>query len=267
MSKLNNSKLTKEQLEDLANKAETFADKARVKSLEWFRTPLEVLTKLDDSPVTIADREVESVLRDCIISEYPEHGIWGEEHGATRMQSSHVWVVDPIDGTRSFISGSPLWGTLISLLVDGTPSLGIIDIPFTKERWVGKLGKKTKYQGTEVSTSNCEDLKDAVLLCTTPDIFKPEELEKFNKVSNNVQMRRFGGDCYAYGLLVSGYADIVIESELQPYDFMALVPIIEGAGGCITDWQGNALSLDSGCQVIASANPKLHAQVLELLNS
>ena len=254
------------QVEDHLKQANQIADQAREKSLQWFRTPLEVLTKLDDSPVTIADREVEYVIRELIKKQFPEHGIWGEEHGQSDMEAEQIWVIDPIDGTRSFISGSPLWGTLLANLYKNDAFIGLIDIPFTSERWVGARGTVTTYNGKECKTSQCVNVNDAVLLCTTPDIFTKPEMEIFNRVSAQVRMRRFGGDCYAYGLLASGYADIVIESELQPYDYMALIPVIEGAGGCITDWQGNNLTLSSGTQVVASANRKLHNNVLKLIN-
>lgn len=255
------------ELASLAVLAGQFADQARQKSMRWFRSPLEVLTKLDDSPVTIADREVEYVLRQCISQHNPEHGIWGEEHGRTRMDADYVWIVDPIDGTRSFISGSPLWGTLLALLFQGQPCLGVIDIPSTGERWTGQRGSGTQFNGTPCHTSLCTSLDDAVLLSTTPDMFAPAERAAFEAVSRSVRMRRFGGDCYCYGLLASGHVDIVVESDLQPYDYMSLIPIIEGAGGCITDWSGNTLNLDSGGQVVATANPQLHEQALALLRA
>jgi|SRR5690554_1206543 len=259
--------LSSNELDSLVIQAGQFADEARSKSMRWFRSSLEVLTKLDDSPVTIADREVEYVLRQSITQHYPEHGIWGEEHGRIRMDADYVWVVDPIDGTRSFISGSPLWGTLLALLWRDQPCLGLIDVPSTGERWLGQAGQPTQFNGTPCQTSACVDLNDAVLLSTTPDTFSPAEYKAFEAVSNAVRMRRFGGDCYCYGLLASGHIDIVIESELQPYDYMALIPIIEGAGGCITDWSGQPLTLTSGSQVVASANPALHAQTLRVLQT
>ncbi|MFA5520584.1 MAG: histidinol-phosphatase [Castellaniella sp.] len=252
-------------LRTLAEQAGHYADQAREQSLKWFRTPLEILTKLDDSPVTIADREVESVLRQCIAQHHPEHGIWGEEHGRTGMDADYIWVVDPIDGTRSFISGYPLWGTLLAVLWQGRPRIGLIDVPAIGDRWLGRTGQPTLFNGRACCTSTCETLDDASLMCTTPDMFTPEELAIFDAVSARMRMRRFGGDCYGYGLLASGHIDIVIESELQPYDFMASIPVIEGAGGCITDWQGRTLTLESGGQVVASANARLHKQALAAL--
>lgn len=256
-----------DELTALALQAGQFADEARQKSMRWFRSPLEVLTKLDDSPVTIADREVEYVLRQCITSTHPEHGIWGEEHGRARMDADYVWIVDPIDGTRSFISGSPLWGTLLALLRHGQPCIGLIDVPSTGERWVGQAGQPSQFNNAPCRTSACTELSDAVLLSTTPDTFTQHEYKAFEAVSQAVRMRRFGGDCYCYGLLASGHVDLVVESELQPYDYMALIPIIEGAGGCISDWQGRPLTLTSGSQVLASANAQLHAKALALIQT
>lgn len=254
-----------DELASLIAQANRFADQARDKSMRWFRTPLEVLTKLDDSPVTIADREVEYVLRQSILEHYPEHGIWGEEHGRVRMDADYIWVVDPIDGTRSFISGYPLWGTLLSVLWQERPCIGLIDVPATNERWIGQHGAPTLFNGEACRTSPRTALDDAVLMATTPDMFTPTELQAFEALSAATRMRRFGGDCYSYGLLASGHVDLVLESELQPYDFMSLIPIIEGAGGCITDWSGQTLGLESTGQVLASANEELHRQALAVL--
>ncbi len=253
------------ELQQLAAHAGRYADEARTQSLRWFRTPLEVLTKLDHSPVTLADREVEALLRRCIGRDHPSHGIWGEEHGRSHMDADYVWVVDPIDGTRSFISGYPLWGTLLSVLWRGQPCVGLIDVPATSDRWLGRIGEPTLFNGEVCRSSHCAQLEDAVLMSTTPDMFTAAEHSVFERVSTQVRMRRFGGDCYGYGLLASGHIDLVIESELQPYDFMASIPVIEGAGGCISDWQGQRLTLASRGQVVASANPALHAQALAAL--
>lgn len=253
------------ELKRLADLAARFADQARGKSLQWFRTPLEILTKLDDSPVTLADREVETLLRQAIGKHCPGHGIWGEEHGRGHMDAEFAWMVDPIDGTRSFISGHPLWGTLLAVLWRGRPCMSLIDIPATQDRWTGLVGEPSRFNGLPCQTSHCHRLEDAVLMSTTPDMFTAAEHSVFERVSTQVRMRRFGGDCYGYGLLASGHIDLVIESELQPYDFMASIPVIEGAGGCISDWQGQRLTLASRGQVVASANPALHAQALAAL--
>jgi histidinol phosphatase-like enzyme (inositol monophosphatase family) len=176
-------------------------------------------------------------------------------------------VIDPIDGTKSFISGMPTFGTLIALLDGGTPVLGVVDHPALRERWVGRVGLPTRCNGVVCRTSACTLLADAGLYATTPDMFKGAARTRFEAVSGRARMRRFGGDCYAYALLASGFIDAVIEAGLQPYDFLALVPVIEGAGGVITDWQGRPLGLDSDGQVVAAATRALHRELTERLNA
>jgi histidinol phosphatase-like enzyme (inositol monophosphatase family) len=253
-------------LDALTALAMNLADQARVQSLHWFRTPLDVSTKTDASPVTIADREVESLLREQIAAHRPTHGIFGEEHGRERLDADYVWVIDPIDGTRSFITGSPLWGTLLALLWRGRPQIGVIDIPTTVERWVGREDAPTLLNGKPCRTSNCASLAEAVLYSTSPDTFSAVELPAFEAVSRAVRMRRFGGDCYSYGLLASGHIDLVVEAELQPYDYFALIPVIQGAGGVITDWRGKPLSLDTDGRVLAAATAELHEEALAVIN-
>lgn len=245
--------------------AHTLADSARAASLQWFRTRLDVDTKADASPVTIADQEVERLLRASIGAHFPAHGILGEEHGRERIDAEYVWVVDPIDGTRSFITGSPLWGTLLALLWHGRPQVGVIDMPVLRERWVGCSGKPTQFNGADCRTSGCAELGQARVYATSPDAFAPAEWAAFDAVSRAARMRRFGGDCHSYGLLAAGHVDMVIESQLQPYDYLALVPVIEGAGGVITDWSGKTLSMQSDGRVVAAATPELHRQAIARL--
>jgi inositol-phosphate phosphatase/L-galactose 1-phosphate phosphatase/histidinol-phosphatase len=247
--------------------AETLADEAGEIARRYFRRPLAVDTKADASPVTEADRQIEAVIRKRIHERYPSHGVLGEEHGRAAGTSRLTWVIDPIDGTKSFISGMPNFGTLIALLDGDAPVLGVIDHPALRERWVGRAGVPTCSNGSICRTSPCASLAQAVLYATTPDMFKGTARKPFEAVSRRARMRRFGGDCYAYALLASGYIDVVIEAGLQPYDFLALVPVIEGAGGVITDWQGRALRLDSDGQVVAAATPALHRELLEHLNA
>lgn len=244
--------------------AEALADAARPLALSYFRTPLDVISKLDDSPVTIADRAIEKHLRAMIEARFPKHGIYGEEFGV-KQGDDFTWVLDPIDGTKSFITGFPLFGTLISLAYQGKPYCGVIDIPATGERWLGRPGE-TVFAGTPARTSSNESLSDARFYTTSPDMFEGAETDCFERLSRATKLRRFGGDCYIYGLLASGHCEIAFETGLQPYDYMALVPIVTGAGGSITDWQGNALSFHSDGRVLASANTKLHDKALTLLN-
>jgi inositol-phosphate phosphatase/L-galactose 1-phosphate phosphatase/histidinol-phosphatase len=252
-------------LETIAAFAEQLADLAAPVALRYFRQKLVVESKADTSPVTIADREIELAMRRMIGERFPEHGLFGEEHGLDRADADCVWVLDPIDGTKSFITGMPTFGTLVAYLEGGVPKVGIVDHCALRERWVGREGEATRWNGEPCRTSGRTKLSDAVLYATTPDIFSGADRESFEVVSRHVALRRFGGDCYAYGLLASGHVDLVIEADLQPYDYLALVPVVQGAGGVITDWSGTPLGLESDGRVIAAATPALHAAALKAL--
>lgn len=254
-------------LDEIESFAQALAEQAGGLSRRWFRSSLAVDTKLDLSPVTIADREIEAALRSQIAERFPSHGILGEEHGRERLDADLVWVIDPIDGTRSFISGWPIYGMLLALLHHGEPILGVIDMPILRERWVGRRDRGTTLNGVACRTSGCSSLADACLYTTSPDAFDAEGLKRFEAVSKLVHTRRFGGDCYSYGLLASGHIDLVIEAGLQPYDYMSLVTIIEGAGGVITDWAGQALTIASEGRVVAAASAELHAEALRALKA
>ena len=239
-------------------------DRIRPLVQRYFRTRLAVDSKADRSPVTIADREIEQSLRAAIAERFPEDGIFGEEGGWQRRESSRLWVLDPIDGTKAFISGSPLFGSLIARLEGGRIREGMIDMPALRERWIGDT-RHCLFNGKPCHSSDCTDIGAAVLYTTSPDAFSPAELAAFERVSARVAFRRFGGDCYIYGQLAAGFCDLVIEAGLQPYDYLALIAVIEGAGGIVTDWEGRPLSLESDGRVIAAATPALHEAALELL--
>ena len=233
----------------------------------YFRTPIAVDDKADSSPVTIADREVEQTLRALITLAYPEHGIYGEEFGQTQCDAEYVWVIDPIDGTKSFITGKPLFGTLIALLQHGKPILGVLDQPILRERWIGGQNLPTTLNNAAVKVRACADLSQAILYATSPHMFvKPEYVQGFANVRDAIKIPIYGGDCYAYALLATGFVDIVVEASLSPYDYCALVPIVENAGGIITDWQGQPLGLHSNGCVVAAGDARVHAQALEKLN-
>lgn len=250
--------------EEFLQFANELADAARPIAREYFRRPLAVESKSDLSPVTIADRNIEMALRQLIERRYPGHGILGEEFSA-RHGNELTWVLDPIDGTRSFITGMPLFGTLIALLRNGRPILGVIDFPALSERWTGVAGQPTRHNGQVARTSGVARLADASCYSTSPDMFVGEDAGRFAKLCAQVGMRRFGGDCYAYALLASGHCDLVVEAGLQPYDYLSLVPVIEGAGGRISDWQGRPLTLESDGRVLAAANASLWQQALAIL--
>lgn len=232
-----------------------------------FRSGVPVEDKGDSSPVTEADRAAEAAMRRLIEAELPRDGIIGEEHGEKPSASGRQWVLDPIDGTTSFIAGRPIFGTLIALLEDGWPVLGIIDQPIAGERWVGAVGQPTTFNGTPVRSRTCADLKSAILATTSPNMFADHDADRFMALAAQVARRRlvWGGDCYNYGLVASGHIDIVIETQLKLYDFAALVPVVEGAGGTMCDWAGEPLSRDSKGDVIALGDPARLDDVLEVL--
>ncbi len=246
--------------------AERLADIARETTLKHFRQSISIESKQDSSPVTIADKETESRLRKEIRKTFPEHGIAGEEFATENAGARFSWILDPIDGTGSFISGNPLFGALICLSQKNKVILGLIEMPALGERWIG-YGGRSYFNKNRCKTSPCTALKDARLITTSPDMFNQLELQKFNALSQRVSIRRFGGDCYCYALLASGHIDLVVESDLKRHDYMALVAVVEGAGGIITDWQGNPLSKLSGQQVLAAANREIHQQALHYLRN
>lgn len=255
------------KLNELLGFAHELADLAQPIARRYFRKPLAAERKADASPVTAADREIETVLRQTIGARYPEHGIVGEEHGAQAAQRDWVWLLDPIDGTKAFLCGLPLFGTLIGLLHHGTPVLGVFEAPATRERWLGAQGGVSTGNGDPIKTSACAQLDEARLAATSPDMFDVEERARFDALSAACALRRFGGDAYAYALLASGHLDLVVEADLKPYDILPLVPIIEGAGGVVSDWQGEALRLSGNGRVLACANARLWQQALDYLRA
>lgn len=233
----------------------------------YFLQPLTVVEKGDMSPVTVADRDTEAAMRELLALRCPDHSIIGEEFGSPAHERDFCWVLDPIDGTKSFICGVPLFGTLLCLSHERKPLLGIIDMPILQQRWIGTRVDGTTCNGVTCQVSTTADLSQTRLFCTEPDMFNPSQLEQFRRLEQQVRLRRFGGDCYNYGLLASGQIDLVVEANLHPYDWMALVPVVEGAGGVISDWNGNPLCTDGDGTVIAAATPELHRQAQELLNT
>jgi inositol-phosphate phosphatase/L-galactose 1-phosphate phosphatase/histidinol-phosphatase len=245
--------------------AEALADAAGQVIRGYFRQPVAVDDKPDSSPVTIVDREAEAVMRRLIAARFPEHGIFGEEHGRDRADAEFVWLLDPIDGTKSFISGVPLFGTLIALLHHGRPVLGIIDQPIARERWIGIAGRPSTLNGAPIRTRPCAAPETATLFSTTPDMFTGDDAARFDRLRRAVKLTRYGADCYAYGLLAAGFIDCVAESCLKPYDWSALIPVIEGAGGIVTDWQGATLGFGSDGRVVACGDRRLHERALGFL--
>ena len=251
--------------------AHRLADAAGEAIRPLFRGDWESERKPDKSPVTEADRAAEAAIRAILEKERPGDGILGEEYGLTRENSGRRWVLDPIDGTISFMAGRPIFGTLIALMQDGWPVLGIIDQPVARERWAGMVGAGTTFNGKPVTTRTCPTLDGAVLATSSPHYFGREEADGYMKlagaVGGNARQATivYGGDCYNYGLLASGHLDVVCEAGMAIYDYAALVPVVEGAGGTMSDWQGNPLDADSDGTVLALGDPARLDDVLDAM--
>ena len=245
--------------------AHRLADASGAIIRRYFRRKIAVDDKSDRTPVTIADRRAEAAMRRLIEAKFPAHGILGEEYGAHQKDAEFVWVLDPIDGTKSFISGLPIFGTLIALTYRGRPVLGVIDQPILGERWVGAAGRRTTLNGRRVKSRACARLGQASLFATSPEMFGKREGRAFDRLRRAVKLTRFGGDCYAYALVATGFIDLVVEVDLKPYDYCPLVPVIEGAGGVMTDWTGKPLDLASDGRVVASGDKRLGRAALGVL--
>ncbi len=245
--------------------AHQLADAAGAVIRPYFGQSLAVDAKADDSPVSIADREAEATIRALIAAHYPEHAFFGEESGSRASASPYTWVIDPIDGTRAFLAGTQEWGTLIALCEHGIPILGILDQPVTRERWVGMAGVPTTYNRSAVHVRHCDKLTLAEMSSTSARYFTPVEASHFVMLADQCVRVIEDGDCYAYGLLARGERDLVIDAGLKPYDILALVPIIMGAGGVISHWDGAAVTMAHYANIVAAANPELHQEALAIL--
>ena len=243
--------------------ADALADLARPIARQYFRALPAVDDQPDHTPVTIADRTIEQALREHLQRHFPDHGVLGEEQGAQRLDAEYVWVLDPIDGTKAFASGNPLFGTLIGLLHRGEPVLGVLEAPALGERWCGARGLGSSHQGRPIRVRATPRLADAVLYCTTPDPMPGHA--GFQQLRRQVRWTSYGGDCCAYAFLAMGGADLIVDRGLQPYDWCALVPILEAAGGTIGDWQGRPLRLGADGSVVAAGSPALAAAARQLL--
>jgi len=256
---------------DFATFVEQLATASGETILPFFRTSLGVDNKRAGGgfdPVTAADRAAEQAMRALINRAFPEHGIIGEEFGSERDDAEYVWVLDPIDGTKSFIAGMPLWGTLIALTRLGEPVFGMMHQPFMREMFSGDSGA-ARYRGPsgqrDLRVRSCASLSEAILFTTSPLLMNETDRNTFQKVEHDVRLSRYGGDCYAYCMLAAGHVDLVIETELKPYDILPLVPIIAGAGGIVTSWDGGPAA--AGGRVVAAGDPRVHEAALKLLSS
>lgn len=252
--------------------AHELADASGAVLRPYFRKRLNVENKAGKGafdPVTAADRGAERALAKAIAKRWPDHGVVGEEYGTHNEDASLRWIIDPIDGTRAFIMGSPLWGTLIGLMDGDEALLGLVDQPFTRERYWS--GAKSSYLRTadgkerRIRTRACPGLAEATLTTTHPDLFEAgKETTAFARLKAKARMTRYGGDCYGYCLLAAGFVDIVVEAGLKPYDIVALIPIVERAGGCITTWKGEPAM--NGGRIVATGDPRVHEEALALLS-
>lgn len=249
--------------------AEKLGEAAHISSLAHFRGDPEVENKLASGfdPVTCADRETETALRALIEAHFPDHGIRGEEFPEKPAASAFTWILDPVDGTRAFISGLPVWGVLAGMLKNGEPVFGMMDQPFTGERFMGgpegTLWKRG-WQRRKLSASGCTKLSNATLCTTDPFLFSGMELDSFMTLRSTTKLQRYGLDCYAYCMLAAGQVDLVVETGLLEHDIVPLIPIVEGAGGVVRNWRGK--SARNGGQVIAAATPELMQAALEILH-
>ncbi len=257
--------------QEIINFANHLADISGEVIRKYFRQDFAEIKKTNHTPVTLADKEAEEVIRNAIIKQFLDHGIVGEEFGNLNPSAKYQWVIDPIDGTVSFVMGRPIFGTLIALCFEGKPILGIINQPINNERWCGIIGDKSTLNDQKIKTRKCSDLSEAILCSTSPFFFQGKDLEMLNKIANQTKYQSqggviWGGDCYLYGLLAMGQIDIIIEQGLNNFDFMALVPIVKAAGGVITDWSGKELDINSNGKVLACGDAELHKKILGLLN-
>ncbi len=259
-------------LDDIVTLAGRLADAARAVILPHFRTGIDPDDKADDSPVTIADRNAERAMRDLIAAARPNDGIFGEEFGVENPTADTVWILDPIDGTKSFVTGKPAFGTLIGVIHHGRAVAGIMDAPATADRWIGAAGRQTLFNGAPANTRSGRPLDRAWLTATSHQMFPGDHLAKFEALSAATQHTTYGSDCQGYGFLACGWLDLVCEDTMAPYDYAALIPIVEGAGGRMTDWTGAPLTFptdgeDKAHTVLAAANAELHQAAVAILSN
>lgn len=252
-------------IEDFKTFAGQLADTSRTIIRDAAHRPFEMEIKPDQSPVTAVDKAVEQALRDLIAVQYPDHGVIGEEHADTNTDADLKWIIDPIDGTLPFLAGIPVFGTLIALVQGDTPILGIIEMPMTAERWIGCTDQPTTRNGQPVRTRACDQLSNALMTTSNPNFYDATDRPALDRLNATCRWGVYGGSCMAYAQLSSGRIDVGIEVAYNIHDYMALVPVITGAGGVITDWNGEALTIHSGDRFVAAGDARIHAQTLDIL--
>lgn len=239
--------------------------KASAIPMAHFRKPLELVAKEDESPVTIADRDTEAFIRRCLAEAFPEDGLFGEEFGSQPGENEALWIIDPIDGTRSFITGSPLFGMLLGRVVAGVPQIGIVRMPALGETFAGAAGQGASLNGNPIRVRGTRDLAQAMIYVNEAERIAAADPARFARLCRTGHTRRMGYDCYPHALVAAGQIDAVVDCGLQPYDYLPLVALVEGAGGVICDWQGRDLTLQSDGRVITAATPELRDAMIEVL--
>lgn len=235
-------------------------------AMRHFRKAIDIEVKSDESPVTLADKAIESAARDQLAQSFPDHAILGEEFGTGDLKVAHVWVIDPIDGTRSFIAGHPLFGVLLGFVEEGEPLLGMIYMPALNELYIGQQGTGATLNGQPVEVSSKTDLTDAIIFINEGEKLMSAQPDLLSRLLRAGHTRRLGYDCYAYALLAAGHVDAVVDFDLKPFDFLPLIGVVEAAGGVITDWEGRPLNFESDGTIIAACSAELHAQLLALVS-
>lgn len=258
------------KIDQFVDVATMLADTARSVVRPWFRRGVDVDSKKDASPVTIADRSAERVMRAILAERLPGHGVFGEEFGQEKAQADYQWLLDPVDGTRAFVTGRPLFGTLIALFYQGEPLLGVLDQPVLQERWFGVKGRATEFSsrlGGKAGTRQDVTLDRAEMSCTSPEMLELAPHDNWKILKQQARRMTWGGDCYAYGLLALGQIDLIAECDMNPWDWGALVPIVQGAGGVMTAWDGSPLRMDGDRTVLAAGSASLHREAVRILSA
>ena len=251
-----------QQLIKLANKC---ADASGKIIKKYFRKKIKINLKKDNTPFTKADIEAEKIIRELILKQEPNCGFVGEETGTINMNREYCWVVDPLDGTKSFITGKPSFGTLIGLLKNNKPVLGILNQPILNERWVGIAGVETKYNNKKVRVRKCKSIKGAKMYATSPMMFQGRNKKIYKNIRTKIGECLFGADCYSHGLMSLGFVDVILEANLKPWDYIASASIISGADGKITDWNDNDLNLQSDGRILATGDSNIHKQIIKII--
>ena len=262
--------MSQQTIDQFVDVATMLADTARCVVRPWFRRGVEVHSKHDASPVTVADRSAERVMRAILAERLPDHGVFGEEFGQDNANADYQWLLDPVDGTRAFVTGRPLFGTLIALFYKGEPVLGVLDQPVLQERWLGVRGRKTVFASTlggQAQTRQGVALQSAEMSCTSPEMLELAPHDNWKPLKQQARRMTWGGDCYAYGLLALGQIDLIAECDMNPWDWGALVPIVQGAGGVMSAWDGSPLRMDGDRTVLAAGSASLHDEAVRILRT